>query len=112
MEVRVLGPFEATDGTAPVPLGRPKTRALLARLALDADRTVAVPRLVDDLWGDDAPETAVKMVQIYVSQLRKVLPPGTLRTRAPGYVVALAPEAVDATRFKVLRAAGREALAG
>ena len=111
MELRVLGPFEAIDGATALPLGGRKPRALLARLALDANRTVAVPRLVDDLWGDDVPDSAAKMVQIYVSQLRKVLPDGVLQTRPPGYLIELEPEAVDATRFAQLRADGRAALA-
>jgi DNA-binding SARP family transcriptional activator len=112
MEVKVLGPLEVTDGTAPLALGGRKPRALLARLALEANRTVTVQRLVDDLWGDEVPDSAPKMVQIYVSQLRKVLPEGVLCTRAPGYAIELAPEAVDATRFGALRAEGRAALAG
>src|SRR5215207_6565621 len=32
MEIRVLGPLEATDGTTPLPLAGGKSRALLARL--------------------------------------------------------------------------------
>jgi DNA-binding SARP family transcriptional activator len=111
MELRVLGPLEANEGAVPVALGGRKPRALLARLALDANRTVAVQRLIDDLWGDSVPGSAAKMVQIYVSQLRKVLPEGVLRTRPPGYVVELEPEAVDATRFRALHREGREALA-
>ncbi len=111
MELSVLGPLEATDDTAPLALGGPKARALLARLALDANRTVAVQRLIDDLWGDRVPESAAKMVQIYVSQLRKVLPQGVLRTQAPGYVIDLDPEAVDLTRFRALHGEGRAALA-
>ena len=55
-------------------LGGLKQRALLARLLVTPNRTVAVDRLVDDLWGEAVPEPAAKMVQIYVSQLRKVLP--------------------------------------
>ena len=111
MELRVLGPLEATEGAAPLALGGRKPRALLARLALDANRTVAVQRLVDDLWGEDVPGSATKMVQIYVSQLRKVLPAGVLRTQSPGYLIEVDPEAVDAGRFATLHREGREALA-
>ena len=46
------------------------------------------------------------MVQIYVSQLRKVLPAGVLATRAPGYLVEVAPEALDLSRFNRMRAEG------
>jgi DNA-binding SARP family transcriptional activator/pimeloyl-ACP methyl ester carboxylesterase len=110
MEFRILGPLEVLDGTTPVRLGGRRQRALLARLLLDANRTVAVDRLLDDLWGDDVPESGVKMVHIYVWQLRKLLPPGMLVTRSPGYAVELEPEAIDVVRFARLRDEGRAAL--
>ena len=75
MDVRLLGPFEAYADGRPLPLGGRKQRALLALLALHGGRTLSTAWLVEELWGEDAPETAAKMVQIYVSQLRKALPP-------------------------------------
>ena len=84
--------------------------ALLARLLLDVNRTVSVDAIIDSLWGEDVPASAVKMVHVYVSQLRKVLPDGVLRTRAPGYVLEVAPEAVDLAQFTRLRTEGRAAL--
>lgn len=108
MRYRVLGPLEAGDPKQPLPLGRRKQRALLARLLLDADRTVGVERLVDDLWGEDVPETAVKMVQIYVSGLRKVLPPDTLITRGAGYSIRLDQhDELDLHEFERLQAAAK-----
>ena len=74
MEFRILGPFEASVDAVPLALPRGKQKALLALLLLHADRVVAVDRIVDELWGEAVPETAPKMVQIYVSQLRKLLP--------------------------------------
>jgi pimeloyl-ACP methyl ester carboxylesterase/DNA-binding SARP family transcriptional activator len=111
MQFGILGPLEARDGDVPVRLGGRRERALLARLLIDPNRTVAIERLVDDLWGDDVPGSAVKMVHIYVSQLRKRLPPGMLVTRAPGYALELEPEAVDVARFVRLHGEGRAALA-
>ena len=110
MEFRILGPLEAWDADAQRSLGPPKQRALLARLLLDAGRVVAVDRLVDDLWGEDVPDTAPKMVQIFVSQLRKALPAGTLATHAPGYVLQLDGHTLDLQRFRDLRGQGAEAL--
>ena len=81
IEVRLLGPLEATHRQASIRLGAPGQRALLARLLLDANRTVSVDHLVDDLCGERAPCSAVKMVHIYVSQLRRVLPGGMLLLR-------------------------------
>jgi DNA-binding SARP family transcriptional activator/tetratricopeptide (TPR) repeat protein len=112
MVTLLLGPFEVRDGSAPLRLGGRKPRALLARLALDANRTVPVERLIEDLWGEDVPGTAAKMVQIHVSQLRKVLPAGVLVTRPGGYALVADPEAIDLVRFERLRDAGRVALAG
>jgi DNA-binding SARP family transcriptional activator/pimeloyl-ACP methyl ester carboxylesterase len=106
MEFKLLGPLEVGDGSAAVVVAGRKQRALLARLLLDANRTVAADRLVDDLWGDDVPESAQKMVQIYVSQLRKVLPDGMLRTRPPGYALEVDPAAIDLVRFEQLRREG------
>jgi DNA-binding SARP family transcriptional activator len=110
MEFRLLGPMEVLDRGTPLALGGLKQRALLARLLVTANRTVSVDRLVDDLWGDAVPGTAVKMVQIYVSQLRKVLPAEVLLTRPPGYIVEVDPEAIDVGRFDRLRRTGRAAL--
>jgi len=109
--VRLLGAVEAEHEGSPVPLGGRAQRALLARLLLDANRIVSSDRLVDDLWGEDAPASALKMVHVYVSKLRKVLPDGMLVTRAPGYALEIDPEALDLTRFERLREQGRAALA-
>ena len=70
VSVRLLGPLEIERGGAPVPLGCHAQRALLARLLIDANRTVAIDRPMEDLWGEEAPASAVKMVHVYVSKLR------------------------------------------
>jgi DNA-binding SARP family transcriptional activator len=111
VDARLLGPLEMAARGAPIALGPAGQRALLARLLLDANRTVAVDRLVDDLWGEDVPRTAVKMIHIYVSKLRKLLPAGLLVTRPPGYAVTIPPAALDLVRFERLRERGRTALA-
>jgi DNA-binding SARP family transcriptional activator len=74
--------------------------------ALNANMTVSRDTLVDEIWGDAAPGSAPKMVQIHVSQLRKVLPEGVLRTRPSGYSLEL--DAGDAAAAAELL---REALA-
>src|SRR5207248_2992759 len=87
--------------------------ALLADLALRPGEVVSTDRLVDDLWGADAPETAGHAVEVYVSQLRKALGRDVIATRAPGYALQLPPEAVDLHRFAALAGEARfgEALA-
>jgi DNA-binding SARP family transcriptional activator/class 3 adenylate cyclase len=111
MDFRILGPLEVDDGAAPIGLGGAKQRALLALLLLNPNLTVAADRLIDELWGDSPPESARKMVQIYVSQLRKVLPADTLRTHASGYSLQIGDEELDLARFRAMAAEGRDALA-
>jgi DNA-binding SARP family transcriptional activator len=111
IDARLLGPLEVAAHGARLALGPAGQRALLARLLLDANRTVAVDRLVDDLWGEDVPRTAVKMIHVHVSRLRKLLAAGTLVTRPPGYAVTIPAEALDLVRFERLRERGRTALA-
>src|SRR4051794_23104427 len=111
MEYRVLGPLEALGSEGPLPLGGAKQRALLALLLLNANHVVSRERLIDELWGEDPPETAVTSVQVYVSRLRKLLPDGSLVTRPPGYVLEVEPEYVDLLRFERLVKDGRASLA-
>ena len=110
MRVGILGTLAIERDGQPVDVAGGRLRALLARRALDAGRTVSVDQLVDDLWGEDVPESAVKMVHIHVSALRKALPEGMIRTRPPGYALELPDNALDLDRFERLRSEGREAL--
>jgi DNA-binding SARP family transcriptional activator/class 3 adenylate cyclase len=87
-----------------------KQRALLAVLLLNANHTVSREQIVDDLWGENVPESAQKMVQIHVSQLRKTLSEQRLHTRAPGYVLEVGDQEFDLARFQRLVADGRRAL--
>lgn len=111
LEVRLLGPIEVERDGEPVALGGQKPRTLFGVLALEPGRVVSVDRLVEALWPGDPPDTAGHAIQVYVSQLRKALGP-VIATRAPGYVLELAPERVDAHRFARLAQEGRAALEG
>jgi YVTN family beta-propeller protein len=104
MNLQLLGPVEATLDDRPIPLGATKQRAVLAMLALQANATVSVDDLVDGLWGDDPPATASKMVQLYVSQLRRLLAgnDAEILTHGRGYELRLPPDAVDVARFERL----------
>ncbi len=96
---RLLGPLEPSEG---VPGGKP--RALLARLLLDAPRVVPVATLIDSIWVEPPP-SAHKVVQVYVSQLRKALGAGEIETRAPGYRLRAEPHEHDLGEFERLVAA-------
>jgi len=110
LEFRLLGPVEAVVDGRPVALPAAKPRALLAVLLLDRNRVVSVGRLVEDLWGDEPPETATKALQGYVSQLRKALGADRLLTKPPGYSLRVEDGELDLDRFEVLAREGRELL--
>jgi DNA-binding SARP family transcriptional activator/pimeloyl-ACP methyl ester carboxylesterase len=110
MDFRILGPLEVCDGDRELPLGGEKQRAFLALLLVNANRTLSIDGIVDSLWDGSPPESAPKMVQIYVSKLRKILAPDKLRTRPPGYSVQLAPDELDLHRFESVVAGARAAL--
>ena len=101
VEYRLLGPLEVIDDGRPVDLGRAKEQALLAVLLLHANETVSTDRLVDELWGDDPPASAAKLVSNYVWQLRKALG-GAIVTRPPGYAIAVSAGGLDVERFESL----------
>ncbi len=108
VRVAVLGPVRAWLDSAPVELGGPRQRSLLARLVLAQGRVVSVDRLIDDLWQGEPPPKALSALQAYVSHLRRVLEPGRERrapaavivSEAPGYCLRLPADAVDAWRFE------------
>ena len=102
---RILGPLEV-DGAAA--LRGPKQRELLVRLALRAGAAVPRERLIDELWGEEPPETAAHAIQVYVSQLRKALPESApIVTEGTAYRLEVDPDSVDAARFERLLARAR-----
>jgi DNA-binding SARP family transcriptional activator len=86
LEFRILGSLEVVEDNRELQLAGAKQRELLAILLVHANEPVSVDVLSDELWGGEPPQTAGKMIQGYVSQLRKVLGDGVLVTRAPGYL--------------------------
>jgi DNA-binding SARP family transcriptional activator len=103
MQFRLLGPLEVAEQNRGAVLGGVKQRSLLAVLLLRANEVVATDRLIAELWGESPPATASKSIQTYVSRLRRELGPERLSTRAPGYVLNVAPEELDLAVFERLR---------
>ncbi|MEC3977381.1 AfsR/SARP family transcriptional regulator [Amycolatopsis sp. H20-H5] len=117
VEIRfdLLGPLtiRSREG-AHSPRG-PKITKILAMLALRPALPVETTALVEELWGENPPARAVGTVRTHVYHLRRLLseyhgvPGGELvRTEASGYVLAVEPYQVDAVRFAVLAAEGRQ----
>ena len=106
LEFQILGPFRvvAADGDAAtaMSIGPMKERVLLAVLVLSPNRTVSLDALIDALWGEHPPPSARKLVQIYVSHLRKILGNGVVGTRQSGYALQTDADAIDVWRFERL----------
>jgi DNA-binding SARP family transcriptional activator/streptogramin lyase len=111
IEFRILGPLEASRRGQALEVGAGKQRALLVVLLLSAGEVVSTDRLIDALWGERPPPSALNSVHIYVSRLRKLLGNGRLETRGPGYLLVLDPEQLDLGRFDGLLGDGRDLLA-
>ncbi len=60
-------------------------------LLLESSRDVVpAERLIDELWGEDPPATAIKALQVHVSQLRRALGPAQpIITRPTGYAIQI-----------------------
>ncbi|WP_231157752.1 AfsR/SARP family transcriptional regulator [Streptomyces sp. CNZ748] len=109
MRIDVLGAVRASgDDGAPVALGGPRHREVLARLVAAEGRMVTTGTLVDDLWGDEPPARAVGALRTFVAALRRALEPArtprtpsrVLVTEGPGYALRLPREDVDVHRFE------------
>jgi YVTN family beta-propeller protein len=112
---RILGPLEVLRGQSGIALGPGNERALLAILLLHPNETVSTDRLTDLLW-ESPPASGPKMIQIYVSRLRRSLGDGgdagrRLETERGGYRLRVETGELDLERFERLRAEGEEQLA-
>lgn len=114
---RLLGPLEAEAERGPISLGTPQQRAVLALLLLNANEVVSLDRLIAELWPGEPPDTATKLVQVYVSRLRKAFEAATspnrdevVVTQSPGYLLRVGHDDVDVCLFERLLDQGREAL--
>src|SRR6516225_3701915 len=114
MRFRLLGPVEVRAGEDWQGIGAPKWRSVLAALLIRAGQIVPVDVLINEVWGDTPPAKAGNLISIYVLRLRRLLgdtDSSLLVTRAPGYLLRLAPGDTDAQVFESLVREGRRAFA-
>jgi DNA-binding SARP family transcriptional activator/class 3 adenylate cyclase len=119
MDFRLLGPLEVCDGQGErLPLGGAKQRAVLTILLLHANQVVPTDRLIDEIWDEEPPETAINVLQVYIGQLRKALQPDRtpgnpsqlIVTRPGGYLIQVGPDELDIDRARKLTEQARAAL--
>jgi ABC-type transport system substrate-binding protein/DNA-binding SARP family transcriptional activator len=113
LEFGMLGPLEVKAGGAPVRVGGPRQRALLALLLCHANRVVSRDQLIDELLSDQPDGSAEPILRVQISRLRKVLADGDasprLIARPPGYSLRVEDGELDLQVFEQQVAAGRHA---
>lgn len=111
----VLGPLRVTHAGGTLKLGGPKQRTLLAALLVRARKPVSLAGIVDALWGEHPPASAVANVYTHVNRLRgafaEVGLAGVLVTDGSGYRLLIEPDQLDSETFEAAAEQGRAALA-
>ena len=102
MEFRLLGPLEARSEARALPLGGPKQKSVLALLLLSPNRVVSKDTLIDAVWGEQPPKEVAAALQNAIFRLRQVLGEERIAWRAPGYVLYVDADDVDALQFERL----------
>jgi predicted ATPase/DNA-binding SARP family transcriptional activator len=111
IEIRLLGPLEVEQSGERVQLEGAKQRILFVLLALRAPEAVSSDELVEALWGDQVPASAVQALHQQISRLRRQLGEGSpLRHQQAGYALEIDPGAIDSHRFEQLLGRARVAL--
>ncbi len=113
VHVNVLGPIELIVEGRPTEFTSPRLRQLLAVLAAHANLVVSTDRLIDIMWPADDEAGALRTLRTNIWRLRNLMgvhADTTLLTRQGGYVLVLAPDDHDASRFEVMAAQGSGAL--
>jgi predicted ATPase/DNA-binding SARP family transcriptional activator len=109
LEYRILGPVEVVQEGPPLSIKGKKPGALLALLMLRRNEPVPTEVLIEELWGDKAPATAANTLQVYVSQVRKIVGDRVSR-EGSAYRLRIDPDELDAERFERLAEEGDSAL--
>src|SRR2546430_17691356 len=107
LQFNILGNLEIIrDGYSVTP-SSPKERCVLALSVLRANQLVHPDSVIEELWGQSPPKSAVTTLQTYIYHLRRLFAeeglesPGRelLVTRAPGYTLLVPDGALDVDVF-------------
>jgi predicted ATPase/DNA-binding SARP family transcriptional activator len=110
MQYRLLGPLQVVGDRAPLSLGQPKQRALLACLLLRRGRFASRDELIEALWGQQPPKSAVGSLHVYVHGLRRLLGAERIQNRGMAYRIQLEPGELDLEEFEELVQQSRDAM--
>ncbi|WP_436535525.1 ATP-binding protein [Actinoplanes sp. HUAS TT8] len=110
LRVDILGPLRLRRDGVDVDTGPRQQSVLLGLLLARAGQAVGTDELIDLLWGDDVPASALNVIQKYVGALRRLLEPSLparasgsyLHRRGNGYLFAADPAVLDLAEFRDL----------
>ncbi|MEV0315423.1 ATP-binding protein [Nonomuraea fuscirosea] len=119
LRLQVLGPLRLWRDGAELDAGPRQQAQLLALLLARVGHPVSTRELIDLIWADDAPVSALNLIQKYVGALRRVLEPGVaaraagtyLLRRGNAYVFSAGPGTLDLVTFRELLDTAGTALA-
>ena len=102
MQFGLLGPIQVLSDGAPLSLGQPKQRVLLGRLLLRRGRFASREELIEAIWGQSPPQSAVGSLHVYVHGLRRLLGAERIESRGTAYRIRVDPGELDLDRFEEL----------
>ena len=107
MRFEVVGPLRVVtdDAQGPLPVSAARLRTVLAVLLRNTGRPVSVDELCEMVWDGEPPNGAPVALRALVLRLRRTLGPqagSRIVTRAPGYLIDLSPDELDADQFVAL----------
>lgn len=109
----VLGPVRAWQERTEMRLGPPQQRLTFAVLLLNTDHFVSVEKLLDAVWGEEPPRSAVNSVRIYVHRIRRLLSehghPKMIMSVGSGYELLDQGQQLDLSDFESLTAKAERA---
>ena len=113
VHLNILGSLEIWADQHRLRLGGPIQERVLVTLLLESGRVVPVTRLVEAVWDEEPPATAMHQIRKAVADLRRRIPGGSglLVTDGPGYRAEVDDEQLDLNRFTALTARARRELA-
>jgi DNA-binding SARP family transcriptional activator len=115
MRFGVLGPLEVVAPGGPVQISGSRRQALLATLLLHPNRLVPVADLVEAIWPDSVPNSAVPNIRTYVHELRGQFraagdPTPRLSSHSGSYRLGVGPGELDLLQFRQCATSGDRAL--
>lgn len=117
--LQILGPLRLWRDGVEVDAGPPQQAYLLALLLARYGRPTSTAELVDLIWGEGAPVSALNVIHKYIGALRRLLEPtlaprgagSHLLRRGNGYLFSAGPGTLDLLTFRELVTAAGVALA-